>query len=257
MLIFDIETEPAPMDVLQRIAKPFDPASMPHPGTFDPSSVKTGNLKDQAKIDEKIEAARVAHATLVDRYESDLVEAEARHWAEIQDKAALNANIGCVCAIGYRNDSGKVIIETALDRPEQKLLENFWQIYHKCLKQDRPLVGFNIKGFDVPFIARRSWAYGIKTPQNLTNATGQWLNPAFVDLMERWQCGNRRDYASLDTICKSFGLQTKPDDCSGAEFARLLRGDDKEKQSAINYLTGDLEMTWQLAERMGVASVSA
>lgn len=257
MLIFDIETEPAPMDVLQRIAKPFDPASMPHPGEFNPSSVKLGNLKDQAKITEKIEAARVAHATLVDRYESDLIEAEARHLAEIMDKAALNASIGCICAIGYRNDAGKVIIETALDHSEDDLIDRFWTRYNRCIKQDRPLVGFNIKNFDVPFITRRSWAYGIRTPQNLTNATGQWLNPAFIDLMERWQCGNRKDYASMDTICRAFGLQTKPDDCSGAEFARLLRGDESEKQSAINYLIGDLEMTWQLAERMGVATASA
>lgn len=253
MLIFDIETGPMPIEKLQQIVKPFDVESMPHPGEFDPASVKTGNLKDEAKIQQKIDAAREAHEKRVADYATDLDQAEAKYWAEIQDKAALSATRGEVVAIGYRNDKGEVLIDSVLKHSEEDMLRRFWDRFAACRKNDRSLVGFNIKGFDVPFLARRSWAYGIRLPPGLTTPTG-YLSSVFVDLMEIYQCGNRRDYVSCDELCRAYGLQGKPDDCTGAQFSQmLLSGDQKQVDAAVNYLIGDLEMNWQLCQAMGVS----
>lgn len=255
MLIFDIETEPAPLDVLKRIMPPFDPDTIPHPGEFDPGSVKTGNMKDAAKIAEKVNAAKLAHQQAVKNHSLDVIAAEDAYWAGIQEKAALNATTGCVVAIGYMNESGKTIIHHALDMSEEGILMNFWELFSKCYKSDRQLVGFNSNNFDVPFIARRTWAYGRKIPRNFVTPTG-YLCQTFVDLLQLYQCGNRRDWVSLDQVCRAYGLQGKPDDCSGADFARLLRGTEEEKQAAINYLLGDLQMTSGLASRMGVLAAA-
>lgn len=59
MLCFDIETCPLSEEVVLAAAGEFIPP--PHPGEFDPGSVKLGNLKDQAKIEAKIAEARAAH----------------------------------------------------------------------------------------------------------------------------------------------------------------------------------------------------
>ncbi len=70
-IIFDIETGPLPEAELANMLPPFDPAE-----------VKTGNLKDPAKIAEKI------------------AEAEANHRRDFFDKAALDPLTGRVVAIG-------------------------------------------------------------------------------------------------------------------------------------------------------------
>jgi hypothetical protein len=56
MIVFDIETGPLPSDEIRANSAPFVPA--PPPGDFDPSAVKLGNLKDEAKIAAKINDAR-------------------------------------------------------------------------------------------------------------------------------------------------------------------------------------------------------
>ena len=70
-IVFDVETGPLAESELSALLPPFDPAE-----------VRTGNLKDPAKIAEKI------------------AEAEANHRREFFDRAALDPLTGRVVAIG-------------------------------------------------------------------------------------------------------------------------------------------------------------
>lgn len=257
IIAFDIETGPLPIDRLKTILPPFDPASIgPHPGSFDSASVKLGNLKDPKKIEEKIQSAEDAHNKSVAEYEAKLANGEPAYWQSILDDAALSAITGQVVAIGYQGK--KETLHVAIDGiTEHQLLTQFWKIYQQGRTERRPLVGFNIKGFDVPFIAQRSWMIGVEVPATITTATG-FLDPVFVDIAERWKVGNRGawgkpGHGTLDTIAKALGIPGKPDNCKGAEFAQKIHGTDEDRAVALAYLSSDLRMTVEVATRLGVA----
>lgn len=249
-IVFDIETEPLPDEELAKVVDPFDAASVPHPGAFDQSSVKLGNLKDESKIAEKIAAARAAHEKAVADYDNTVKAAEQSYWQEIRDKAALDATTGRVCAIGYLTDS-KEMIETAIDFDEVDLLRRFWSIAAKMRSENRKVIGHNIAGFDVPFIVRRSWILGLRVPDWVTTPTG-YLNPMFLDTMLTWQVGNRRDFIKLDRLARALDCGCKPSDCTGADFHRLLRGSGAEREAAIEYLRNDLKLPYEIARKLGL-----
>ena len=94
-IIFDIETAPLRDDVIESLIP-----------EFNPDSVKVGNLKDPAKIEEKIEQARE------------------NHLQSYIDKAGLEAKYSIPCAIGYII-SGKV--ELHFDEPKE-LINRFWKV---------------------------------------------------------------------------------------------------------------------------------
>lgn len=94
--IIDIETAPKSEEEIMAIA----PA-------FNADKVKVGNLKDPAKIEEKIEAARESHYDV------------------IIDKAALHAEYSNPVAIGYIHHDGS--IEMDFGEPKQ-LLDRFWEV---------------------------------------------------------------------------------------------------------------------------------
>lgn len=94
-IIFDIETAPLRDDVIESLIP-----------EFDPNSVKVGNLKDSAKIEEKIEQARD------------------NHLQSYIDKAGLDPRFSIPCAIGYII-SGKV--ELHFDEPKE-LINRFWKV---------------------------------------------------------------------------------------------------------------------------------
>jgi len=214
--VFDIETGPLPADQLP---------------PFDESTVKLGALKDPVKIKAKIEEARAAYV----------------------ERAALDATTGRVLAIGYDTNGnfeieGSVIAGGNISM-EEEILTEFWD---RCdnthLDSDNKIIGFNIHGFDLPFMIRRSWINNIEPPRWLMR--GRYFDPMFVDLMQVWACGDSRGYQSMDRVATALGTTRKNGD--GAEFHKLWFGDKKQHKLAVEYLQNDIAMTRDIASRLGV-----
>jgi hypothetical protein len=247
-VVFDIETGPLPIERLKEIHPGFDRSSVKHPGTFDPSTVKCGNIggptseKGLAKIAE----ARAAHEKEVANFESSLVQAETNHWLEIKSRAALSASSGQVLAIGYKSDKASAV-DHIDDLGERALLVRFWDKYEKVRKSERCMVGFNSREFDIPYIAQRSVILGVAIPKTLIQ-NDRYQDKTFIDLRDRWGFGAKPS-GSLDLICKACGLDGKPEGVSGAHFSELYHNPDT-RQEAIEYLLNDLDITYELAERL-------
>ncbi len=210
--VFDIETQPLPIDQIAHLCPPFTAPS---------------NYKDADKIAANIAEQRTA-------------------WI---DRAALSPVTGSICAIGYLTGSVTSIVTIADGLTEKDLIEQFWDIYGTP-DTVPTFVGHNIAGFDVPFIIRRSWFHGLRVPMETLFPQGRYLNDRrFVDTMKTFQCGNaREDFISLDRLAKFMGLAGKTEDI-GKDFGKILASDANR---AIAYLTQDLNSTRAVAERMGI-----
>lgn len=268
MLVFDIETGPRPDAELRLVCDPFDPAGVDVPRgdfpAFDPTAVKLGNVKDQAKIDTKIAEARTAHEQAKAEHDAAvanapaiLAEAEAAHWSKIRDRAALSPVTGQVLAIGcYSVEKDKVSI-AGVDKPADEVtaIGQFWRQFLTCKQANRSLVGFNSNSFDLPFLVKRSWLLGVDVPATLFSPDGRYLDRICVDLLARWKCGvwggNGSDGGSIKLagLAKFFGVGDKPDGVTGKDFARLWQED---RAKAKEYLANDLKMTAACAVRMGI-----
>jgi hypothetical protein len=251
-VIFDIETGPLPMEQLRKVVSPFEPPK--HPGEFDPRTVKYGQAKKDDVRAEILKKAEAKHAEAVASYEADAEKAESEYWAKVEADAALSAITGQVLVIGYRGE--RVFIDGVGDFgdkvvTEQMLLVRFWNQYRKLRADQRSMIGFNIAGFDVPFIVQRSWILGIPVPETLFTGPQRYLDQTFVDMYKIWKAGNFQGGAKLDEIAKACGVGGKPDGISGADFHRLYANPDT-RPLAIEYSANDLDMSWNIAERMGL-----
>lgn len=251
-IIYDIETGPlSEKEVLARV----DPFVVPEaPGEFDRSAVKLGNTKAPDKVQAVYDKAEAEHKFLVKTYPL-VVDAAWDKWAlNAIDKAALSPVTGRVVAIGYRDkdsdDTLHVGQEGSLDAraDEVWLLEQFWdQVDNALVAGDVPMIGFSTDGFDLPFLIKRSWFNDVVIPVGVRN--GRYFAKMFVDLQQLWLMGAPPKGWSLDRIARLLGVGKKPDDMDGSMFAAVLESD---RQKALDYLRNDLDMTFKVAERMGV-----
>lgn len=251
MLVWDIETGGLPDTELSAICPEYE--RPPHPGEFDPASVKVGNL-GEAKAKEKVDAAREAHKLAVAGYDAACQQGAEQHFANFKANAALSATTGRVLAIGFQSaDNGKFAIEDG-GGDEAALLAKFWTKYRSCRAGDRPrsMVGCNIFQFDLPFVVRRSWILGVEIPDTVIRDGRFWDAMVFVDLRNVWLLGQRWNdcESSLDTMARALGCGSK--NGHGAEFARLWNGTAEERNQAVAYLKNDLAMTAAVAKRLGV-----
>ena len=212
---FDVETGPLAESELSALLPPFDPAE-----------VKTGNLKDPAKIAEKI------------------AEAEANHRRDFFDKAALDPLTGRVIAIGMLDlETDKFFIIGHDD--EARTLTEFWEASQGEMGRLNSMLGFNIFNFDLPFLIRRSWKHRIKVPFGIRR--GRYWGDQLVDLRDAWQLGDRQARGSLDTIARHLGVGAKNGD--GKAFAELWMSD---RPKAEAYLRNDIELTAKVADALGI-----
>lgn len=249
MLIFDIETGPVHDELLERQFT-FEPP--PHPGEFDQAGVKTGHLKDQAKIAAKIEDARTAHSLAVENHALAVEQARGEAWRQFKSNAALSPLTGQVLAIGIRRGDKSGIFGGV---PEPEILTSFWKKYKACRQEQTKLVGANIKQFDLPFLIRRSWMLGVSVPSTAYTYDGKWLNfdPLFFDIRDLWLLGQRSGCeSSLDAMSRALGVGSKPDGINGGDFARLWLGTPAEREQATGYLLNDLKLTAEVATKLGV-----
>lgn len=251
LLVFDIETGPAEMQHLLSISDPFNPDSVKfpqQPGEFDPLSVKTGNLGiDKAAA--KIEAARQQHAADVAAYPSlvDSLISEAREAFErkLVERAALSAETGMVLCIGVKSPAEDDTHYMHGD--ECGILLSFWETFRFVRDANGQMIGHNIYNFDLPFLIRRSWLLGVPFPHDVIERHRFW-HKSLVDTMAVWQLGAREDRISLGRLGKLLGVGGK--NGSGASFHVLW---DLDQEQAFAYLANDLELTYQVAMRLGVA----
>jgi hypothetical protein len=210
---FDIETGPLPLEQIQ--------AQMPE---FVESDVKLGNRKDPDVVQKYIEEQRAKHV---------------EQWIS---RAALSPLTGQVIAIGWLKDSGSSSIMMEGEFDERTMIKAFFALYRS--QYGARWVGFNIARFDLPFLVRRAWTYGLEVPPIFS---GRYPASCFVDLMQLWQCGDSKEFISLARLARYLGIQGKSSD--GSAFAALKYENPEE---AIAYLRRDLELTKEIADKIGL-----
>jgi predicted PolB exonuclease-like 3'-5' exonuclease len=208
--IWDIETAAQSEETLRAQMPAFKAAS---------------NLKDPEKI------------------AADIEEKKAKYISQ----AALSPLTGRVIAVGFKHSHDGPVVGLIHGEDEKVVLTHACEAINRLIANRIRCVGFNIHGFDLPFLRFRAMVHGIKTPLWTTyNGRSYWASH-FRDLLPELVMG--RDFAgyNLNAVCKALGFQGKTGD--GAFFYEMYKAD---KQKALDYLENDLKATEALGKRMGV-----
>lgn len=258
-VISDIETGPLPDDELSRFFD-FDPSKVKDceliGQTFDPSSVKHGNTKDEAKRAEKEESERAKFEQAKAAAIKAMKSGESDQFAELKGRAALSPITGRVLCIGFYSLTKDKIKIIEGDEPD--LLAVFWEQYSKIRESNRSIIGHNFFGFDLPFMVRRSLILRVDVPRTVYQLAGRYVNwdKMFQDTMQAWQMGQFGSSVacSLHEVSRAFGLKGKKDkhEVTGENFYKFYWGTQEERALALKYLEGDLKDTAFVAERLGL-----
>ncbi len=207
-LVWDIETAPQPEEQLL--------ASMPK---FEPAA----NLKDPEKIKASIE------------------EKKARYIAQ----AALTPFTGRVIAVGFQFSHEPEVLIHGED--EYSVVSRACMILTERMLAREQCVGFNIHGFDLPFLRFRAMVHKIPTPHWINRAGRAYWTEKFRDILPELVMGRDFTGYSVGAVGNAFGLGGKNGD--GALFYETYK---KDKKAALDYLSRDLTLTGEIAKRMGV-----
>jgi DNA polymerase elongation subunit (family B) len=196
----------------------FDIETEAHPDAiqFIDEPTAPANYKDEAKI-----AAYIADKK-----------------AELIDRAALDPDYGMIVAIGVKID--KLNIQTFLKGDkfsESDLIREFWRLY---ASENGNCCGYNIIGFDLPYLMRRSFDLGVKVP--MIPDLRRYQTYPTLDLMMvlyGWQ-----NFKSLKFVAKRYGLHNPLPDLDGSQVKNM------DADTLRSYVESDVMLVYQLYKRM-------
>ncbi len=152
--------------------------------------------------------------------------------AEAIDKTALDGTYGQVCCIGWAVDdeeANSLVVNDLSADEEQKLLMHFWsymRTMHSTSGRQHVVVGHNLLGYDLPFLAKRSVIHGTKPPFWWPQKPKPW-SETVSDTMLMW--AGDRGMIGLDRLCRVLGVEGKGDGPTGADVWPLAQAGNWEE----------------------------
>jgi len=212
---FDIET--IPRQDLPEGVKP----------EFDPESVKLGNIKEQAKIDDKVQKAREEFAEGLNK------------------KMSLDPDLCEVVMVSFSTD-GKMK-SFGLDIEEYERVYEAWSNIISAYQGRIPLVSFNGIGFDLPVLLHSAIRLDVPVSPFIYSAiTPRYGNHHHYDLMQILAGWDRTKWKPLDFYLKLFDIGEKSGD--GSQVYDMWKAKEYDKIKA--YCEQDVLMTAKLFERL-------
>lgn len=245
MTVFEVFTGPLELEIVLPMIEPYPPFATPAP--FDAGWVKLGQLKDPAKIREKIDTAQQKYEeecrNAYPKWERD----KAAYEEKELDKAGKSALTGQILAVGYGNYGGPEVRVNVDTEPE--LIKHLWDcIACEMLSYNGVMISFAGHSKDLPFLVRRSWAHGIGIPPRVVDKH-KWWHKSLIDLQEVWALGQfPATQCHLDSLDRLFGGEPQ----EFQHFHRMFNGDTGQRQQAIQYAENNIVSTRRVAKRMGV-----
>lgn len=117
------------------------------------------------------------------------------------------AKIACV-SVAFVTENGETRMQSFSNKDEKILLQEVQKLLHKVGELGFFLCGHNVKGFDIPMLAKRMIINGILPPKILPgHDTKPWEIRA-LDTKEMWQYGSYSSIASLELMCVCLGVES-------------------------------------------------
>lgn len=161
---------------------------------------------------------------------------------EAANKAALDLDLCRIVALGVIDVSSPDMPSLLLCRDQSEeiaALNVYWTAFRTA-----HVIGYNVLGFDLPVLLRRSLYLGVKAPQLQLD---KYKHPTVTDLMMVLSNNGAQKFRGLAFYLKRFNLPATEGD--GAIVPGWVAAGEFDKVEA--HLRSDLQSTLALAQRVG------
>jgi 3'-5' exonuclease len=159
------------------------------------------------------------------------------------------SKIVCV-SVAFVTDKGEIKIQSFSNDDEKVMLIEVQKLLYRVGDLGFYLCGHNVKGFDIPVLAKRMIINGIKPPKLLPgHDTKPWEIKA-LDTKELWQYGGYGTLASLELMCVAMGVPSpKTMEVTGNKVHNAY-WNDKNIEGIVKYCERDVEVLIDVIKKL-------
>ena len=178
------------------------------------------------------------------------------------EKAGIYAEFGKVITVAFGifhdlpDGSLALRVKSVTGHDEAALLKEIKDLLETIFDPENlRLCAHNGKEFDFPYLSRRMLINGIKLPYVLDNSGKKPWEVNFLDTMEMWKFGDRKNFTSLDLLTTIFNIPSSKSDIDGSMVNKVHNEEENGLERIQKYCQGDVVATAQLFLKMNALPV--
>ena len=178
------------------------------------------------------------------------------------EKAGIYAEFGKVITVAFGifhdlpDGSLALRVKSVTGHDEAALLKEIKDLLETIFDPENlRLCAHNGKEFDFPYLSRRMLINGIKLPYVLDNSGKKPWEVNFLDTMEMWKFGDRKNFTSLDLLTTIFNIPSSKSDIDGSMVNQVYYEEENGLERIRKYCQGDVIATAQLFLKMNALPV--
>lgn len=171
-----------------------------------------------------------------------------------EDRGGIYAEFGKVITISagfFTKADGEwhFRVRALANEEEGTLLSDFCDLLNKFDQSKLILCAHNGKEFDFPYLSRRMLVNGVPLPPVLNISGKKPWEVNFLDTMELWKFGDRKNFTSLELLTTIFDIPSSKSDIDGSQVGAAYYENGALDQIAA-YCSQDVIVTAQLLLRL-------
>ena len=168
-----------------------------------------------------------------------------------------------ICISLGRFVDGEIVVQSLTSDGTEESIIKMLKTFAKTVRNhpEMTLSGWNINGFDVPYLNRFFVKYGIEIPVAMSQRTKPWERQV-IDLMEVWKGGKYDTLPSLEIVSNFLGISDSKEEMHGVDTSRYFYGKMYIEMSATEgramikkYCEADVKSTLEIAEKMKISKM--
>lgn len=173
------------------------------------------------------------------------------------EKAGIYAEFGKMITIAFaifhplKNAETGIRVMSMSGHDEQELLIKIKTFLEtKFDPESLRLCAHNGKEFDFPYLSRRMLINGVKLPYVLDNSGKKPWEVNFLDTLELWKFGDRKNFTSLDLLTTIFNIPSSKVEIDGSQVNKVYYKEENGLEQIERYCQRDVIATAQLFLKM-------
>lgn len=161
-----------------------------------------------------------------------------------------------ICISLGRFVDGKPVVQSLTSDGTEESIIKMLKTFAKTIRNhpEMTLSGWNINGFDLPYLNRFFVKYGIEIPFAMSQRTKPWERKV-IDLMEAWKGGKYDTLPGLELVSCFLNVSDSKEEMHGVDTSMIFRGKmrysiEEGIKLIQRYCEADVCSTLEIANKM-------
>lgn len=164
-------------------------------------------------------------------------------------QCGFHSEYGIVICMSFGIIQGNELRVKSLIGDEAQMIKKAASVFADASKKNKFLCGYGIKGFDIPYLIKKFYQYGVEIPSCVNLFNKKSWDIKMYELADIWNSGRHASWAGLDEVAYLLNVETSKGVIDGSQTHDYF-WNKGEIETIKTYCEADVRVAYEVFRKM-------